>query len=107
MPILGGVDTDGRSAEDVDAGLLAAAWRGCWESGLPSRDDAERVLFPVDGQNGFETQFVEVKLVALVVVGADGFGVVVDDDRAGSPAFAASCTVLTQHQSNSTELPMR
>lgn len=71
------------------------------------RNDDSVGRFEIDDiKYAFERKLVEVKSVAHVVVGRYRFRVIIDHNRFITN-LRAVCMALTEHQSNSTELPMR
>jgi hypothetical protein len=81
VAVLSRVDHRGVGTENVDAGLLETKGDVLGKLTTDGNDDTLRALELVDVHDTLPSELLEVHAVGLVVVGRDGFGVVVDHDR--------------------------
>ncbi|OPZ81752.1 MAG: hypothetical protein BWY77_00499 [bacterium ADurb.Bin431] len=80
VAVLGAVDAQGRGAQHPHPHVMKAQGKVVRDLSAHGKDDPERLLLIVDVADRLEAEFIEVELVADVIVGADGLGIVVDHD---------------------------
>ena len=80
VAVFGKVDGFWCGAEDVDTVFLEVGCKVERRLTAELSDDADWLLFFVDGEHVFEGERLEIELVGGVVVGGDGLRVAVDDD---------------------------
>ena len=80
VPVLRGVDAGRRRAKETDPGLGELQGKVVRTLTAHRQDHAERPFAAVDLQHRLEGDLLEIQPVAFVVIGADGFRIMVDHD---------------------------
>ena len=80
LAVFGTIDAFCRGAEDSHSGLVEGKREVVGQLSAHTEDDALRLFLFVDVEHRLEADLIEDQSVAHVVVGAHGFGVVVDHD---------------------------
>jgi len=79
VPILGSVDAQRRGPKNINSSLVELQCQVVGNLASHREDDSNRVLLFIYIQHGFKAQLIEIKLVALVIVGAHCLWVMIDD----------------------------
>ncbi len=91
IPVFRQIDDSGRGAEDLHAVLfqIGCEIQRCLAAELG--DHAERLFLIIDAQNIFQGERLEIQLVGSIIVGGNGLGVAVHDDRLETELLQRQC----------------